>query len=338
MSEANPVLIEVLRGRHVESRHRGAAAVVGADGRIMAAWGDAGATIFPRSTAKPLQALAWLEGPAGHETALSPAEVAIACGSHHGQPHHIACVEVWLARIGCREAELVCGPHPPLAEAAAEELVRSGQRPRRLHNNCSGKHAGFLAACRAAGLPIGGYQRVDHPLQEAVRRVLAEMAGAEVATANAAVDGCGVPVYPLPLVGLATAYARLTRRKRLGPARATAVQRILDAMTACPAFVSGSDGFDFQVMAAAGGAIICKGGAEGMHAALLPEAGLGLAVKIDDGARRAAEAAMAALLLRFGTLPPAVRRLLEGVAWQPLRNAAGEVVGELRPAAGWLAS
>jgi L-asparaginase II len=240
-----------------------------------------------------------------------------------------------LARIGCGEADLVCGPHPPAAEGAANDLVRGGQAPSRLHNNCSGKHAGFLAACRSEGFPAEGYERAGHPLQVAVRRVLAEMGDAAIAAEEGAVDGCGVPTHPMPLAALATAYARLAAPGGLGPRRAAAVRRITGAMTAHPLLVSGSGGFDSRIIAAAAGGVICKTGAEGVHAAALPAEGLGIAVKIDDGGKRAAESAIAALIARFAQLPSPVTAMLAEAARYPLINTLGAAVGEVRPAAGW---
>ncbi len=335
MSEANPILIEVVRGGNVESRHRGSAVVADTHGRIIGAWGDIDRVIFPRSAIKPLQTLAWLETAAADRLTLGDAELAIACGSHHGEPFHIACVQAWLERIGCGELDLVCGPHPPICETASEQLVRSGEAPSRLHNNCSGKHAGFLNACLASGLAPAGYEAFGHPLQSLIRTLLSELGDTPVSADDAAIDGCGVPTYPLPLVALAVAFARLAVHKGLPARRAAAARRIVDAMTAQPAFVSGSDGYDSRLLAAGAGQLICKGGAEGVHAAALPAAGLGIAVKIDDGAKRAAEAAIAALIARFGRPSSPLAAVLAAAHRYPIRNTLGQAVGELRPAAGW---
>jgi L-asparaginase II len=329
--EANPILIEVRRGERVESRHRGAAVVVDAIGRIVGAWGDIEGSIFPRSAIKPLQALAWVETGGADRFGLSECELAIACGSHQGEPLHVACVEAWLARIGCREADLVCGPHAPIAEAAANAILRAGAVPSRLHNNCSGKHTGFLAACRGHGLTDMGYEDIDHPLQVAVRRVLSEMGATTVAADEAAIDGCGVPVYPLPLTALATAFARLAAPDKLDPHRAEAVRRIIGAMVAEPLYVSGSGGFDSRIIAAGAGRVVSKTGAEGVHVAALPVVGLGIAVKIDDGAQRAANAAIAALIRRFD----GAATVADTAVRNPIRNTLGEVVGEIGPAVGW---
>jgi L-asparaginase II len=335
MRDANPVLIEIIRGGSVESRHRGSAVVADARGRIVASWGDIGGAVFPRSAIKPLQTLAWLESLAADRLTVGDAELALACGSHHGEPFHVAGVSAWLERIGCGERDLVCGPHPPMSESASRELIRGGEPPSRLHNNCSGKHAGLLTACRAFGLGPAGYEAVGHPLQSAIRQLISEVADTPVSADDAAIDGCGVPTYPLPLTALAIAFARLAAPEQLPPRRAAAVRRIVDAMTAQPAFVSGSDAFDSRLLAAGGGQLICKGGAEGVHAAALRPRGLGIAVKIDDGAKRAAEAAIAALIARFAQPSAPLAAVLAAAHRYPLRNTRGEPVGEVRPAADW---
>lgn len=331
----NPILIELTRGPRIESIHRGAAAIMTATGELVAAWGDIDRPAFVRSAAKPLQALALVETGAADGFAVGPAELALACGSHGGEATHVACVAAWLHRLGVAEGALVCGPHPPLEPRAAADLVRDGSPATPIHNNCSGKHAGFLAVVRHLGLPLAGYGDAGHPLQQRIRQGIAEMGDIAVGEDMIGIDGCGVAAFALPLRALALAFARLAEPKGLPPRRAEAAKRILAAMAAHPGMVAGSGRFDTAVIAASAGRIVSKGGAEGVHAAAIPGLGLGIALKIDDGARRASEASMAALLTAHAKPEAAAVYCLAGYARQPLRNTAGAVVGEVRPAAGW---
>ncbi|MFO1128607.1 MAG: asparaginase [Rhodospirillales bacterium] len=332
-ADANPVLVEVVRGDSSESRHRGAACVAGVDGTI-AAWGDIDAAIFPRSAVKPLQALPLVATGAADRYGLSASELAIACGSHAGQPQHVHTVADWLARIGCGPDALICGPHPPLDGAAAREQWRQGALPSRLHNNCSGKHAGFLTVARRLGVPTEGYGAPEHPVQRRVAATLAALAGIEPPVLTCAVDGCGVPTFALPLAALARAFARFAAANGDG-SDVPGAARIRAAMRSYPQFIAGPGRFDTEIIAAAAGLILVKAGAEGVACAAVPDRGLGIAVKIDDGAGRAAEATMAALLLRFAGPTPAVTALLRQYADAPLRNTEGRTVGAIRAVAGW---
>ena len=217
--------------------------------------------------------------------------------------------------------------------AAADDLVRQGRTPSRLHNNCSGKHAGFLTTAAHLREPLVGYAGEVHPAQLRVKRVLAQLADAPVDTITPAVDGCGVPTFALPVRGLALAAARFAAPAALGRLRAEAAGRILAAMTAHPELIGGDGRFDTRIIAAAGGSVVTKGGAEAVHIAICPSAGLGIALKMDDGAGRAAECVMGALLLRYTSPAPALADVLRGSADAPIRNATGARVGAIRPAA-----
>jgi L-asparaginase II len=335
MIDVNPILIEVTRGSHVESRHRAAAVVVSASGRRFGSWGDVEASVFPRSAIKPLQALPMIESGAADRFAVSDAETALACGSHSGEPHHVDRVAAWLRRIGLSPEILVCGPHQPLSLKAMLDLVRSGAQPSRLHNNCSGKHAGFLTTALMFGQPPGQYADPDHPVQAQVRALLSQLSGEDVATAPRAVDGCGVPVYGLPLTGLALSFARLSAPDQLPANLGRAAERMLKAMVDHPHLVAGRDRFDTEMIARLGGKAVVKSGAEGVHGALLPGRGIGIAIKIDDGARRAADGVMAALLARFGNWSASEAAFLAGWAERPVLDTRGSPVGLIRPAAGW---
>lgn len=325
----NPVLIELTRGELVESVHRGSAAVVGVDGRVVMALGDLRTPVYPRSSLKPIQALPLIESGAADAFGLGDEEIALACASHSGEPMHTARVASWLARIGCGESDLACGAHRPRYEPVAEEMIRNGEAPTRIHNNCSGKHAGFLSVARHWDIATEGYERHDHPVQRAVARTLGELAGVE-GELPWGIDGCAAPNFALPLAALASAFARMANPGGLSTQRALACRRIVGAMIAYPELVSGTGRTCAILMRSAQGRAAVKIGAEGFYAAMIPELGLGVALKIDDGAGRAAETAMAAILDKLGVLgnDDAASALLRA----PILNTRGAVVGERRPA------
>lgn len=334
---ANPVLIEVVRGDSIESVHRGAAAVVDARGHLVAGWGEVHQPIFPRSAVKPIQALPLIETGAAAHFNLSEQEIALACASHSGEARHVASVERWLRKIGLTPEDLECGQQTPMDEQAATQLLMVNQRPTALHNNCSGKHAGFLTTARRLDERTEGYIRPEHPVQQRVAAILAEMAEYDVLRSPCGVDGCGIPVRALPLAALARAMAQFVSLDPASPTRASACRRVFAAMVAHPWLVAGSGRFDTIAMQAGGGRFIVKMGAEGVHVAAISNSGLGLALKIDDGGRRAADVAMAALLEQFGALGADAIPLAEFFS-APVMNNRGERVGEVRPAAGWLHS
>jgi L-asparaginase II len=329
----DPVLVEVTRGAMVESRHRGAAVVADAAGRVVQSWGDVERRVYARSALKPLQALPLVESGAADRFALGPQELALACGSHHGEPAHVAVVGAWLARIGCVAADLECGSHPPLDPAAAAALIRAGAAPSALHSNCSGKHSGFLTTARHLGEATRGFVLPGHPVQARILAAIEAMTGLDLARAPRGTDGCGIPVIAIPLAGLARAMARMVDPQGVPEERAAAARRLLDAMAAAPLMVSGSTGFTTALLGAAGASVRAKPGAEGVFAAALPRLGLGIALKIDDGSGRAAEVALAAILMRLGCLDEAALARLGERLRPPVRAVAGAAVGEIRPAA-----
>jgi L-asparaginase II len=333
MSAANPVLVEVTRGALVESRHRGAIAVVDAAGQIVRSWGDIDQAIYPRSANKPLQAIALVETGAADRYGASDAEIALACGSHRAEPRHLAAVASWLARIGLKSGDLECGAQPPSDPATLEQLMRAGLPPSALHNNCSGKHAGFLATAAHLGEPTRGYIAYEHPVQRRVSRTVAELCGLDVERVPWGVDGCGIPTLALPLRALAHGMARIADPSRLPTERAAAARRITGAMTAQPLMIGGVDAIASRLTDALRGAVIAKTGAEGVYCACLPTAGWGIALKIDDGAGRAAEIALATALERLAVLDPAETERLRRVVAPELHNRAGRVIGTLRPGA-----
>jgi L-asparaginase II len=323
----DPFVVEVRRGALAESRHRVLAVVADADGAVVAAWGDGQRPIYPRSAVKPLQALPLVESGAADACGLSAAELALACASHGGESVHTCTVASWLGRLGLGPADLECGSHPPYHAATAEALVARGEAPSALHNNCSGKHAGMLTTARQLGEPTAGYVRADHPVQRRIAAVLEEMCRAPVAAAG--IDGCSIPTLAQPLAALATGMARFVAPDGLPPARAAACRRIAAAMLAEPGMVAGDGRFCTTLMRAAAGRIVAKGGAEGVYLAGLPARGLGLALKVEDGAPRAAEAGLAALLDWLDALDDGLRVAIAGFAAPRLSNRRGQAVGEI---------
>jgi len=330
---AAPVMVEVTRSGMVESRHYGMAAVAAADGRLVAAWGDVELPVYARSALKPIQALALVESGAADGLEVSPAELALACGSHGGEPEHVAAVTAWLARIGCAEDDLVCGGHLPGHAPSAAALLRAGGSVRPVHDNCSGKHAGFLTVARHLGHPTQGYARPEHPVQQRVLGIVEQITGLDLAHTALGIDGCGVPAPALPLGNLAYAMARFGRPDALPEGRAAAAVRLRQAMAAHPFMVAGSGRFVTEALRVLGPSVCLKSGAEGVFVGALAEPGLGFALKIVDGAGRAAEVATLRLLDRLGAVDAAQRRALARFAAPPVKTRAGRTVGEIRVAA-----
>jgi L-asparaginase II len=329
---ANPVVVEATRGGSIESSHRGAGAVVDADGRVVMVFGDAERPVYPRSAVKALQALPLVESGAADRLGLSDIEIALACASHSGGDDHVAIARAMLARADRDERVLECGVHWPLGEAEARALARSGRAPNALHNNCSGKHAGFVCLARAMGVEPKGYVAPDHPVQREVTAAIAAATGAALSEETRGVDGCAIPAYAVPLIALARGFARLGTGESLSPSRRKAAARIRSAVAAHPLTVAGKGRFDTEVMSLIGARAFTKSGAEGVVCAALPEAGLGLAVKADDGAGRAAQVMIAALIRRFGGFDDETAARLQPFVSPRLLNWNGAEVGRLRPA------
>jgi L-asparaginase II len=327
---SNPILVEVLRGALVESRHTGAVAVVDTGGKSVLSLGDVETPIYPRSAVKALQALPLVESGAADLYGLGPEELALACASHSGEPGHVATATRMLSAAGLDPSALKCGAHWPIHQPSAQALARGGGMAGAVHNNCSGKHAGFLCVACATGADRAHYTEPSHPVQRLVRHTIESLTGVPLAQDDCAIDGCSAPTWALPLVSLARGFARFGTGVGLTPDRASAAARLRDACAAHPWHVAGTGRFCTQVMERFGTRIFVKTGAEGVYCAALPEQGLGIAAKCDDGAGRAAEVMMAATLLRmarsitdFGGLEPLAR--------VTLRNWNGIAVGAVRP-------
>ena len=334
----NPVLVEVLRGEHVESRHSGSVAVVDADGSVVASLGDIDKPVFPRSAIKLLQALPLVESGAADRFALTDAELAIACASHSGEPEHVATSAGMLAKAGLDVTALECGTHWPTRDPVLRGMLSRGEVATPLHNNCSGKHAGFVCVACQLALAQGaepadftrGYIKPDHPAMREISAALAASTGTDLDQAPRGTDGCSIPTFGIPLRALALGFARAGTGIGLSAGRALAAARLRKAIAAAPFFVAGTQRFDTLVMQALGERVCCKIGAEGVYCAALPELGLGVALNIDDGAVRGAEAAIAAVISALLPLDAAQDKLLRGYSDMRLSNWEGVAVGRVR--------
>jgi L-asparaginase II len=326
------LLVEVTRGPFVESRHGGSVAVADASGALVLALGDVERPVFPRSAVKALQALPLLESGAAERFGLSDEEIALACASHAGEPGHVVTASGLLAKLGLDGDALECGAHWPMNEAATRALAAAGAGPSALHNNCSGQHAGFLCLACALEVEPAGYVGLDHAVQREATAALEAMMGLSLRDAPVGVDGCGIPTFAAPLSAIARAFARFGSGAALTPSRAAAARRIMAACWSAPFHVGGTGRFDTDAMRMLSGAAFVKVGAEGVHAAALPGLGLGVAIKIDDGATRASEAAMAAVLARMLAPEGDASEWLASRADRVLKNWEGAEVGAVRSA------
>jgi len=315
----------------VESRHCGAIALVDADGKSVLALGDVETPIFPRSAVKALQALVMVESGAADRFGFGDEELALACASHGGEPAHVEGVARMLERAGLGRSALACGTHWPIHQPSAHAIARSGGDANALHNNCSGKHAGFVCAACALGVDHHGYVDAAHLVQREVKARLEHLTGASIADDRRAVDGCSVPTWAVPLKDLARAFARFATGQGLSSERFKAAQRLMAACAAKPWFVAGTGRFCTGVMDHFRERVFVKTGAEGVFCGALPGIGLGIAVKCDDGGGRAAEVAMAAMIARFLPLDGRDQPVLDRYLRPSLRNWNGITVGVIAP-------
>jgi L-asparaginase II len=326
------------RGGLDESHHFAAAAVTTPDGRLVARLGDPGFATFVRSSAKPFQALPLVEAGGVERFALTDADLALVCASHAGLPRHVEAARSLLERGGFGVGDLQCGAHRPLDAAAARALDAAGEEPTPLHNNCSGKHAGMLLACRVLELPTTTYLDPEHPLQRRIRQRLALFAGVGEDDLGVAVDGCSAPTFHTPLVAAARAYAALVAPElsppvaAAGSSLAAACRRIVEAMTGCPEQVAGPGRFTTRLMQVSGGRLLGKEGAEGFYGVgVRGPVALGVALKIADGGERARDGVVLDLLHQLGVLSRQELAALEDLRRPILRNHRGLEVGDVLP-------
>ncbi len=335
MIDKNPLTVEVTRGDMVESRHRVHALVCDARGNVVHGWGNLDMSIYPRSAIKPMQALPFIETGAADAIAANPQEIAFACASHNGEPHHTAMANAWLTRIGMKPTDLQCVGHYSHEEKTLHQQLSGGETLSNAHNNCSGKHCGFLSTAHHLGETVNGYSARDHPVQERLIKVLSELGDCDLSTSATGIDGCGIPVVAMPLSALALASARMAAPEGLSTARAAASARITRAMVDHPYNVAGQNRFDTNLMTAGKGRYATKTGAEGVHVGLFLKEGYGVAVKCEDGTKRATDVAMANILELLGGLDDDGRLTVAHHLNTPIKNAAGVVAGEIRLADGW---
>lgn len=334
----NPVLVNVLRGRYAESCHRGAFAVVDAEGTVVAEAGDIDRPVYPRSAVKLLQALPLVASGAADRFELGDAELALACASHNGEPAHADTAAGMLAKAGLDLQVLECGVHWPAHDGASRALAQQGKQPSALHNNCSGKHAGFVClGCTLAGHEeprrfLRGYTAADHPVMREVSAALQAATGFDLRDAPQGIDGCSIPTYAIPLRRLALAFARVGTGVGLSPEHTRAARRLRAAIARAPFMLAGTSRFDTRVTERLGERVCLKVGAEGVYCAALPELGLGLAIKMDDGNNaRAAEVAMAAAIEALLPLEGDDTAFMRALSEPVLRNWNGTHVGQLVP-------
>jgi len=320
-SGMNPIEARLIRGNATESRHRVHVLVTDRHGKVHGQWGDPEFRFFPRSAIKIIQALSWVEPGYHRDFGLGAKELSIACGSHEGEEEHVEVVARWLEKIHLGEASLECGAHEPYDRGAARRLAARGGDWSQLHNNCSGKHCGFLTACLKEGWPIASYVNYDHPVQARLRQLQEAFFDVNFTKAAWGIDGCGIPTYEVALKDMALAMARVADPAELGSATRDAITTLNAGIAAYPQLIGGSETFSTKVTPETEGRVFAKVGAEGVFGLWIPDAGLGIAAKCEDGAIRGVEAAVSAVLKELGFplsfYSPYVRR------W------SGEVVGEM---------
>ena len=324
-------LIEVWRGEILECLHLGHAVICDASGSIVEAWGNPDAVIYPRSSCKMLQALPLLESGAADAYGLTTEQLALACASHRGASIHTEPVSRWLSDLGLGEPDLRCGPQLPGDRDARYGLIRAYESPCQIHNNCSGKHTGFLTWCKHAGAGPE-YVEITHPLQVAVRAAFEEVTGLD--SPGYGIDGCSAPNFATTVHGLARAMGYFAGAASGGSARDKAAVRLTGAMVKHPELIAGEGECCTDLMRAMGGKVAVKTGADGVYAAILPERKLGVALKIIDGSSKAKDAAMAAILIHLGVLEaghPAAKARVNTVE----RNRRGLETGTMKAAAGF---
>ena len=332
---SDELLVEVLRGSTVESRHFGAAVVCDFKGNVVESWGNIERLIFPRSALKPMLAIHLIESGASDHYSLSDAELSMACSSHQGELIHQKLVESWLHRLGLTEEYLACGPVLPEDTESAHKLLASGQQGSRIHHNCSGKHTGFLTTALHLHLPLDGYHLLEHPLQQLSLDILSDLAGVDLHQYPIAIDGCGLPAPTMPLIQLGRAMARFANPHDLSDKRAQAIYRLHEAITNEPLYIAGHGTVVSELNDVTNGAVLAKTGAEGILTAALPERGLGIALKIADGSERARSVALLAILDHLDVLSNEEKHQLKSHITPPILNSRGRTVGEIRPAASW---
>jgi len=333
--KCNPVLVEVIRKDEVESIHRGSALVVDATGKRLFSIGDVDRHIYPRSALKFFQAIPLVESGAADQYELTEREIALSCASHNAEKIHTETVISWLQRLGLGCDDLECGPTLPLSPGAAHALIAAGESPTRVHQNCSGKHSGMLTMCKHLGAETRGYSEYRHPSQAAWMKTMGEIMQIDIFSLPWERDGCGLPALYMPMARLAFGFARYADMKGIETPRARAMARILQAIIKYPEMIAGSKRCCTAVIDKTGGKVIVKTGAEGVFGGCIPERGIGFALKVDDGATRASEVAMGALLKKLGLLDQKTAQALTPWFEPAIINSQGKVTGKVIASSAW---
>ena len=333
-------LVELSRGTIMESLHLGAIAVVDAGGRLIAGCGNPDSVFFLRSSAKPLQAISFVEDGGMERFGFTDEELALICASHYGTDHHVSVAASMQHKVGASENDLLCGIHAPLDRNTRKAMAERAEKPTANRHQCSGKHSGMLANCALRDYPFEDYILPNHPLQRIILRVNAQMWDMPENEVQIGIDGCSVPVFAVPLRNAALGFARLADAKDLPPKRAAACQRIFSAMSAFPKMVAGDGIFDTEVMRVGKGRWISKVGSEGYQMLSIPagcssasERGIGVVLKILDGDRRGSITDLVALevLRQLGVLQEADLEALPGFYTRTLHNWRGFEIGIIHP-------
>jgi len=331
----NPVLVNRWRGNAIESRHRGAVAVVESSGRVYAALGDVQRAVFPRSAIKYLQAIPFVESGAVEAFSLDDRHIALACASHNGEPIHAGLAQDWLDRIKCHHDDLECGAELPLHQATQFELMSEGRGPQRVHHNCSGKHLGFLSTCKHLGEHTHNYRLYNHAAQRRWFEVLESVSNTRTAQLPWGYDGCAIPSLAIPLQRIALAMARFGDFEYFRGERRSAVERIHAAITSNPYMVAGKERLCTALMERLAPQLLIKVGADGVYTAVVPEHRLGIALKIDDGHEGAARVALGAVLQGLGLLQVEEIKVLSEFFRPSINNSRGETIGRVEPSSDW---
>lgn len=331
----NPILVDVLRNDYVESVHRGAIHVVDDNGQVLLSVGNVDKLTFPRSAIKIMQALPMAESGAIEALRLNDQQLAFTCSSHGGEVAHTEMAQSILQASGLAVDDLQCGTHVPMFRPAADDLVRNGRDACALHNNCSGKHSGMLAFAKHAGLETKDYIELEHPVQREVAKVMSEITEFDLSTAPCGFDGCSLPTWAAPLTVWAGAFAKMSRGKGLGEVRSTAVAKLRNAVMAEPFYVAGTGRYCTDIMNQLSTPIFVKTGAEGVFCVSLPEHGIGIALKCEDGLTRGAEMMLSATLKKLGVLKPEDDEVMARFTSKILKNSNGYEVAQIRPSKFW---
>lgn len=321
-ASSEPLVVSLTRGNTIESVHRVHAIVKDSTGKTLHSWGNPQQMMFPRSAVKIMQALPFVLEGFHKKWNLGAEDLAVACSSHKGEKFHIERVQAWLTKLGLSDKNLECGTHPPGNEEAAFAVMKEGGTFCAIHNNCSGKHTGMLMGCMGFGFPLAGYSNFDHPYQKKIRAVMQKFFELDFEQLPWGIDGCGVPTYSFSIEILAKGMARLTEPSILGSQFEESVNVLLAAIKAAPFYFSGTDSLSSKIVKETDGKVFAKEGAEGVYTAWIPEKKLALALKVEDGTKRASEVAAAALIRELGYALKAEKEL------NTITNWSKEIVGE----------